>query len=98
MDATRHKDFQCHNHLNLILLIDEIFDLSNSIDPNMILDNLHLGSIQRHELLFDVEKYSPNQFLFMVINGIRVVGKGSWEEREVGKSEDGKFLFKLERA
>ena len=27
-----------------------------------------------------------------------VVGKSSWKEREVGKSEVGKFLFKLERA
>ena len=34
----------------------------------------------------------------MVINGIRVVGKDSWKEREVGKSEVEKFLFKLERA
>ena len=36
-------------------------------------------------------------------SGIRVVGKGSWKEREVGKfevgkPEVGKFLFKLERA
>ena len=35
--------------------------------------------------------------------GIRVIGKGSWEKREVGKfkverSEVAKFLFKLERA
>ena len=29
----------------------------------------------------------------VLISGIRVVGKGSWKEREVGK-----FLFKLERA
>ena len=28
--------------------------------------------------------------------GIRVVGKGSWKEREVGKSEVGKSQAKLE--
>ena len=29
--------------------------------------------------------------------GDTVVGKGRWKKREVGKSEVGKFLFKLER-
>ena len=29
---------------------------------------------------------------------IRVVGKSSWKEREVGKCVIGKILFKLERA
>ena len=62
MDAIRRRDFQCHNHLRLnSLLIGQIFDqISNPIDPNTILDNHHLGSIRRHELLFDVEIYSPN--------------------------------------
>ena len=29
--------------------------------------------------------------------GDTVVGKGRWKKREVGKSEVGKFLFKLEK-
>ena len=33
----------------------------------------------------------------MVINGIRVVGKDSWKEREVGKSEVEKSQAMLER-
>ena len=49
---------------------------------------------------------NPNstQILILALTkmGIRVVGKGSWKKREVvkfqvGKSEGGKFLFKLER-
>ena len=39
----------------------------------------------------------------LCLDGIRVVGKDSWKEREVGKfyvekPEVGKFLFKLDRA
>ena len=32
------------------------------------------------------------------MKALRVVRKGSWKKQEVGKSEFGKFLFKLERA
>ena len=34
---------------------------------------------------------------FWLAYGMRVVGKGSWKEREVGKSEIGKSQAKLER-
>ena len=36
------------------------------------------------------------KLIIQIQNGIPVVGKGSW--KEAGKSEVGKFLFKLERA
>ena len=36
----------------------------------MILDNLHSGNIQKHVLLYGVEKYSPSQYLFIDINSL----------------------------
>ena len=35
--------------------------------------------------------------LLSYLTGVRVVGKSSWNERKVGKSEVEKFLFKLKQ-
>ena len=71
-DTIQYKDFQSDNHWSLFwnYLKCLIFDFSNLIFPKMILDNLHSGNIQKHVLLFGVEKYSPSQYLFIDINSL----------------------------
>ena len=66
--------------------------------------NLILFDSERNQKLIIIELNYYGIFNYEVIQnkkgflGICVVGKGSWKEREVGKSEVEKFLFKLERA
>ena len=59
--------------------------------------------IRPRSLVLQMNLFQILKYWVSIILEIRVVGKGSWKEREiekflVGKSEIGKVLFKLERA
>ena len=63
----------------------------------------NMKRIRPRSLVLQMNLFQILKYWVSIILEIRVVGKGSWKEREmrkflVGKSEVGKFLFKLERA
>ena len=68
-----------------------------------IIIKVSIISYAKHHLCFqkmllhvscELSQYPVNSKWFTTsTNGIRLVGKGSWKEREVGKSEVGKFRW-----